>query len=172
MQSDRDIVTATLSGDRSAYRLLVRRYEKTAVAVAGRILDDFHSAEDATQEAFVTAHEKLASLRDPSRFGPWFLRIVRNRACTIARRGLKAEPLDPDRVDAWSGRNGRLDDSSKDLLETVNRLPEQERRVVMLKYFGGYKAGEIAEMSDRSSGTVRKQLTRAHTRLRKWLKED
>jgi RNA polymerase sigma-70 factor (ECF subfamily) len=170
LKSDAEIVTEVLADDSSAYGLLVRRYERVARAVATQILGDFHLAEDVAQEAFVAAYEKLATLRNREVFGPWFVRIVQNRARSLVRRAPRTEPLDENIPDPSPGSNGQLDDLSKHLLDTVNRLPEPERQVVMLKYFGGYNTQDIVEMIGASDGTIRKRLSRALTRLRKRLK--
>jgi len=95
---------------------------------------------------------------------------VQNRARSLVRRAPRTEPLDENIPDPSPGSNGQLDDLSKHLLDTVNRLPEPERQVVMLKYFGGYNTQDIVEMIGASDGTIRKRLSRALTRLRKRLK--
>jgi len=66
-------------------------------------------------------------------------------------------------------RNGELDEASRALLAAVDRLPEQERVVVMLNYFSGQPVSAIAQMTGRPIGTVTVQLTRARARLRTWL---
>ncbi len=63
--------------------------------------------------------------------------------------------------------NGRLSEASEQLLESVMTLPSQERRVVLLRYFEGHPVRDIAKMIGRPTGTVTKQLSRAHARLRR-----
>ena len=63
--------------------------------------------------------------------------------------------------------NGRLSEASERLLEAVMTLPSQEQRVVLLRYFEGHPVGDIARMIGRPTGTVTKQLSRAHARLRR-----
>ena len=63
--------------------------------------------------------------------------------------------------------NGRLGEASKQLLEAVMTLPPQEQRVVVLRYFEGHPVRDIAKMIGRPTGTVTKQLSRAHARLRR-----
>jgi RNA polymerase sigma-70 factor (ECF subfamily) len=75
-----------------------------------------------------------------------------------------AEPVDC--------RNNRpLSDESGLLLRLVCRLPQHERVVVALRHFDGHSVHEIADMTRRPVGTVTKQLSRAHQRLRHWLEE-
>ena len=68
---------------------------------------------------------------------------------------------------AIEGPNGQLDEDKQRLLAAVVKLPKSEKQVVMLRYFGENSVGEVANMAGRSVGTVTKQLSRAHKRLRK-----
>ena len=65
--------------------------------------------------------------------------------------------------------NGQLDDEKKWLLAAVVKLPQVERQVVMLRYFGRNNVSDVARISGRSVGTVTKQLSRARIRLRQML---
>ena len=85
MQSDSQLVSAVLDGDQTAFATLVDRYQRAARAAAFHQLGDHHAAEDAAQEAFVTAYQKLSGLRDNACFGPWLLTIVRHKAERIGR---------------------------------------------------------------------------------------
>ncbi len=67
--------------------------------------------------------------------------------------------------------NGRLTDASEQLLKAVMTLPSQEQRVVLLRYFEGHPVGDIARIIGRPIGTVTKQLSRAHARLRRQMEE-
>lgn len=172
MRSDQQLVEAVLGGERAAYGSLVERYERAAQAVALRVLHDPDAAQDAAQEAFVTAYERLGSLRQRAAFGPWLLTIVRREALRLRRQQRKARPLadaanQPDPHD-----QRRLGDDAQELLDAVTRLPEHERHIVMLRYFEGHSVSEIAEITQRPLGTVTKQLSRAHRRLGKWLAEE
>lgn len=168
-RSDEEIIQAVLNGDRHEYAELVRRYEKTVHAVAFQILEDFHSAEDITQDAFVTAYEKLVTLRNRSVFGAWIVKIARRQAIRWSRRNPKPHALD-ESMETTQGRlNGQLTDEAKQLLKCVSRLPKHERRAVMMKHFDGHTAASIARITGHPVGTITKRLSRAYTRLRKWL---
>ena len=75
-RDDRSIVDAVLAGDRDAYRHLVDREAAAVVRACHRILGDLHEAEDAAQEAFVTAYRSLAGWRGDGPFGAWLTRIA------------------------------------------------------------------------------------------------
>jgi RNA polymerase sigma-70 factor (ECF subfamily) len=173
MKSDSEIVQSVLKGNRAAYAELVRRYEGAVRAVAFQRLGNLHAAEDIAQEAFIKAYTSLHSLRDGTAFGTWLLQITRRRAVDVLRKNKHTLPLDEEIPCRGPGpdHHVRLDEESAALLEAVMKLPEHEQNVVLLRYFDDQPVRQIAEITGRSVGTVTKQLTRAHTRLRTQLKE-
>lgn len=170
MQSDAELVGAVLGGEKEAFAVLVRRYERPVRAVALDILGDKHSATDVSQDAFVAAYRKLPALRKPSAFGPWLMKITRRCALDSARRKPRETALEPAVAAALESPNGQLDQDKQALLAAVVRLPKAERQVVMLRYFAGHSAKDVAGIVGRSIGTITKQLSRAHERLRNILK--
>ena len=171
MRSDAELVEAALQGEREAFGVLVHRYRRAACAAATDVLGDPHAAQDAAQDAFLAAYEKLAGLRKAAAFGPWLVRIARRRALDMVRRQRPAMSLERTGDPADYRDDGQLDESSRLVLSAVMALPPHERRAVMLRYFDGLGVGAIARITGRSVGTVSKQLTRARQRLRKHLKD-
>ena len=166
MKSDAEIVAEVLAGSTESYAELVDRWQKPAVGVAARILHDEHLAEDIAQDAFVKAYEKLGSLRDAKTFGSWLMQICRNGALDeLRKRGKHSENLSIDNLYGMEAATEAKPDHSE-LLENVLKLPDHEKQVVTLKYFGGHTVRELAAITSRSIGTVTKQLSRAHARLR------
>ena len=166
MQSDAELVKAALDGERDAFAVLVKRYERPVRAVAMDILGDHTSAQDAAQDAFVRAYENLLALRKASAFGPWLMKITRRCALTMARQMPRETTLDPANACTSESKDGQLDEEKQRLLAAVVKLPESERQVVMLRYFSGHNVRDVAAILRRSVGTVTKQLSRAHKRLR------
>ena len=166
MQSDAELVNNVLSGDKQAFGVLVRRYERPVRAVALDVLGDYHLALDVSQDAFVTAYENLPGLRKPVAFGPWLMKITRRCALDLARRKRDEAPLESVVPQAIHNPDGQLDEEKQWLLAAVVKLPKGEKQVVMLRYFAGHSVKDIAEIVGRSVGTVTKQLSRAHKHLR------
>ena len=79
--------------------------------------------------------------------------------------------LDESRDPALEGPDGQLEEDKQQLLAAILQLPAAERQVVMLRYFGEHTVKEVASMAGRSVGTVTKQLSRAHRRLRHMVEE-
>lgn len=172
-QSDSKLVKAVLNGNREAYGCLFERHEHSVQAVALAVLGDYHAAQDVVQESFVTAYRKLGGLRKGSSFGPWIRKIAKRQAIQISRSMSQVNDAKQRVIEASSVSNdGRIDEPNRMLLEVVMRLPKHERVVIMLRYFDGHSTKMISEMTGRSIGTVTMQLSRAHARLHKWLKEN
>ena len=170
-QSDAELVQEILAGHNEAFALLVRRYERPVRAVAMSVVKSSHSADDIAQEAFVRSWQQLPRLRNPKVFGAWLMKIARRCAIDSLRKQQSLKYSDTLDKLAAHERNGQLDEKKQYLLETIQKLPKAERQVVMLRYFGPHSVRDLASIVDRSVGTVTKQLSRAHKRLRIRLQE-
>ena len=166
MQSDAELVKAVLNGNKKAFATLVKRYERPVRAEAMDILGDYHSASDVSQNAFVRAYEKLPALRKLEAFGPWLLTITRRCALDFVRQKPKENSLPTMVPRAVENPNGQLDEAKQRVLTAVVKLPKAEKQVIMLRYFSRHRVKDVARILDRSVGTVTKQLSRAHRRLR------
>jgi RNA polymerase sigma-70 factor (ECF subfamily) len=166
VQTDAELVRAVLDGEKQAFAVLVKRYEKPVLAAALNVVGDRHSAADVSQDAFVNAYEHLAGLRRPEAFGPWLMKITRRRAFHLAHRKPNEIRLETRVAEQIEDCNGRLGEDKQKLLSAILRLREAEKQVVMLHYFSDNTVNDIARMLDRSVGTVTKQLSRARIHLR------
>jgi RNA polymerase sigma-70 factor (ECF subfamily) len=192
--SDQAIVEAVLGGDRDAFRVLVDREAASVVRACHRVLGDLHEAEDAAQEAFVTAYRSLASWRADGPFGAWLTRIAVRIAVRQAGRRKSVTWLDVGGDSA--GREGDAVSRSLDAasIAAVGRtdphllavraerasavraavagLPEPYREVVVLRFFGELSLEEIARQVERPLGTVKTHLHRGLLRLRGAVSEE
>ena len=171
MESDAQIIKIVLNGDRQAFASLVRRYEHSVRAVCLSVLRDHHNAADAAQDAFIKAYEQLPALRKPASFGPWLMKISRRCAINLGRRASRDARIGSEIAVAMQDQDLRVDDQKLRLLSVLGKLPENERQVIMLRYFGPNTVRDVAGITGRSVGTVTKQLSRAQRRLRVILKE-
>src|SRR3954447_10048581 len=94
--SDGQLVEQTLSGNRTAFDELIRRYQRQAVAVSYRLLGNTNDALEVTQDAFLKGFTSLATLQKPEAFGGWLMRIVSNLSLNYRRsRKIRSQlPLD------------------------------------------------------------------------------
>lgn len=171
--SDAALVERARRGDAAAFESLVRRHYRAAYAAAFGVLSNQMDAEDACQDAFVRALERLDELREPERFVPWLVRIARNRAHNLRsyRQVRAAQPLES--VAAASLANPHGDTARGELrgrLEAaLARLSDTQREVVLLHDLYGWKHAEIAEAMGISEGMSRQHLMAARRRLREHL---
>jgi RNA polymerase sigma-70 factor, ECF subfamily len=173
-ETDARLVRRARDGDGAAFESLVRRYLKAAYAVALSELAEPGDAEDAVQDAFITALERLDDCRDPAAFGGWLRRIVRNRARSVGRR---ERVRDTESLEsAWSAASTQSPARDLERAETRRRLesalatlPDVQRRVVLMHDLEGYRHREIAVELDIPEGTVRSHLFFARRALREQL---
>jgi len=166
VRTDAELVNTVLDGEKEAFAVLVKRYERPVRAVALDVLCDYHLAADVSQEAFVKAYEQLAGLRNPEAFGAWLMKIAHRHALDSARQKLKESQLEIKTSELIENPDGQLDEEKQRLLAAVVKLPRSEKQVVMLRYLGDNSVKDVADIVGRSVGTVTKQLSRAHKRLR------
>ena len=171
--TDGELVRRAREGDEIAFGRLVERYQRPAYAVALSVTGRHEDAEDAAQESFLVALDRLDECRSPDRFGGWLMTIVRNRSKNLIRReslretdqvppGARSRAPTPDRVTEVR--------ELRSLLERVlAELPEVQRQIVLLHDLEGWKHREIAERLDLPSGTVRSHLHFARKALRQAL---
>ena len=169
-QDEADVVVRAAAGDRSAFGVLVERYAGVARRVARAVLGNPEDADDAAQDAMLSALVKLDQY-DPRRpFGPWLLRIVANAATDRRRRRTvrRVEPLDA----ALTAGGPRPDTTAERralgerLRQALAELPERRRVAVVLFDVEGYSHAEIAGILGIPEGTVRSEVFHARRRLR------
>src|SRR3712207_4906414 len=91
----RSIVARAQSGDLEAYSAIVRQFQDMAVGYGYSVLGDWHLAEDAAQEAFVSAYHGLSQLREPGAFPGWFRTVVFKHCHRLVRnKRVATVPLD------------------------------------------------------------------------------
>ena len=186
-QRDAAWVEATLTGDTEAFGQLATTYERRAVATAYRVLGNSHDAQEVVQEAFIRAFRSLERLQDPTRFGPWFMRIVKNLSLN-ARRGRRSSAtvtLDETQgIDGASTTDGvpmtssaTPDKKLKDretqaaLEAALDTLPEKQRMSLVLFAIEGWAQKDIAELLECSLENVKWNVFQARKRLRERMGE-
>jgi RNA polymerase sigma-70 factor (ECF subfamily) len=171
---DTDLVVRAQRGDKEAYALLATAMASRFLGVARRILRDLDLAEDATQQALVTAWRDLPQLRDPARFEAWSYRLL-VRACYAEGRNQRrwtpnlrllpaSEPIAADGFDSIVTR---------DQLESgFRRLSLDHRTVVVLRHYLDLPVERVAELLGIPIGTVNSRLHYAMRSLRAALDAD
>jgi RNA polymerase sigma-70 factor (ECF subfamily) len=141
--------------------------------VARAVTQDQHDADDAAQDAFLAALERLETY-DPSRpFGPWLMRVAANAAIDRVRRRTvrRAEPLED--TAPGSGPSPAVEAARSELraalVQALGTLSERQRLAVTLFDVEGYAHADIARILGIPEGTVRSDVFHARRALRKAL---
>ena len=169
----RDLVEAARRGDHEAFEVLATSAGDRLYAIAYLILRAGDLAEDAVQEALVRAWQQLPTLRDPERFDAWLHRLVVN-ACADQGRQLRrwSKQLRPLQVDTYAGDHAGSVADRDQLDRGFRRLKPEQRAVLVLHYFNGFSAAEIAGVLGIPEGTARSRLHYATEAMRAALEAD
>ena len=170
-KTDEALVELTLLGDESAYEALVTRHQRAVMGTAYKVTKNRFSAEDASQDAFVSAWMNLCELRDASKFGAWVCSFAKNCARTLERHYRAAIPdISLDTLDGFEPAEEDepfAEDDLENVRRSVDLLSEKIRETVRLHYFEGKSVAEIAEILSIPVGTVKWRLSEGRKQLRK-----
>jgi len=183
---DGELVRSAKRGDLGAFEMLVERYQRRATAVSYRLLSNREDAMDVVQDSFLKAFDKLDTLTQPGRFGPWLMRIVSNLSLNFRRsRALrKTDTLDNPDDDFAHGRDSQADASmpepseqvsakevGKLLDQAIRRLPEMQRQALVLFSIEKLPQKEVAEMLGCSVEAIKWHVFSARKKLKEQFKD-
>ena len=163
---DNEAIQRCLAGDREAFRHLVERYERKALAHAQGLCVHEAAAQDCAQEAFFDAYRSLGDFDTRRPFYPWFYTMLRNRCLKHLRQKGKLREISLPSITAFATTSAQLNNPVE---EALLRLDPEEREILLLKYRSSLKYREIAGQLSISLGTVMSRLYRARERLREEL---
>ena len=181
-KDDVELIQRVLEGDDNAFSVLVRKYQKQVHALAWRKIGDFHIAEEITQDTFLKAYKKLATLKKPQRFASWLYVIAANRCSSwLRKKRLWTQPLEQlgetDNEQLQKSTYSRYvteenerttAEAQRDVVKKLlAKLQESERTVITLHYFGEMSCTEIGVFLGVSKNTIKSRLRRAQQRLKK-----
>lgn len=172
---DKELVLRVQNGDKSAFDLLVIKYQHRIIQLVNRYIKDPSEAQDVAQEAFIKAYRALGNFRGDSAFYTWLYRIAINTAKNyLVSRNRRYTDYHVDVQDAEQVENVPqlkgmdtpeyllLNDEIIDVINlAIEKLPEEMRVAIMLREFEGLSYEEIAESMDCPVGTVRSRIFRA-----------
>jgi RNA polymerase sigma-70 factor (ECF subfamily) len=186
--SEQEVIARCRRGDRSAFQVLVERYERRAYGIAFGMLRNREDAMDAAQDAFVKVFRNIGSFKGDSSFYTWFYRIVKNVCIDHCRKKSRAKLVEYDEtyrrkdedpgVMKMSGNTRDMQpgvafeqaELGKVLNEALSRLTENHRSIILLREVEGLSYEEIAETMDCHLGTVMSRLHHARKNLQKVLR--
>ena len=167
--ADGIIIENVLNGCSDDFETLVKRYDREIRRVVGSMVSNRQDAQDIVQDVWLSAYERLASLRDRERFLQWLRTIARNRCLAhvgdLRNRGEEWLEIEHG-LDAWPGDEHQKRATSRKVRHGVNALSQALRRTVAMYYFTGYTCDEVSMRMDVPVGTVKRRLSEARGKLR------
>ena len=172
------LIKQAQKGDVTAFNRLVLHYQEAVYNVAYRIMGQPQAAEDATQDAFISAYKSLNRFRGGS-FKAWLMRIVTNGCYDELRRRKRRPQSSLDEMTEENESPAFLrnpNDGPEDYQERIelaqaienclDTLPDDQRITVVLCDIEGYDYKEIAQVTASTLGTVKSRISRARAKLR------
>ncbi len=179
-RSDAELVRQILSGEERAFEALYERYKPRLHQYIFNKIDNWHCAEELTQDTFLKAKEHLRTLREPEKILNWMFGIANQLIAGWHRENKKRVRMQSfsdvsvtDMEIAAAIAHRMAEDQSLDkerrgrLFEAIVQLPELEQRMLHLQ-LAGKRYAKIAEICETSIGSVRNRLSRAKRDLKAW----
>jgi RNA polymerase sigma factor (sigma-70 family) len=156
-------------GDMDACEQIFRSFQQPAYSVAYRICRCRETAQEVTQEAFITAFRKLRQFRGDAPFWGWLRRVVINHAITSLRKAPKADPVELQDYHGQSETSSDRIGLAMDLESALAVLGPEDRTIVWLHDVEGYNHREIAGLFGKTESFSKTRLSRARQQLKKLL---
>lgn len=190
-RSDNELMRLAMDGDEGAFDELTRRHERALIRFCWGMLNDGEEARDVVQDAFLQAWRSRERFNASLSFKTWIYTIARNRAISVLRlrkhRILASPRMGADPEDDPESASDRAADQpdtaatpreaaiaaedAKWLRLAIERLDDKHRQVMQMKYFGGMKSREIADVLGLEVGTVWSRVHHGLNKLKSLLAE-
>ncbi len=181
--SDEILVARCQKGDKQAFELLIKKYQRRIFHLIYRITQDPTVVEPIAQEVFFKAYRSISSFRGHAKFYTWLYRIAVNTSLSEIKKesasenrekfieyDLHASTLQSDSMKTEDPEELFMrKEFFKHLFDSLRSLPEELRTAVVLREFSGMNYEEISEIMGIPLGTVRSRIFRARARLREML---
>jgi len=165
------LVRAALDGDEASFALIIDRHRVSMTRVAYVVCGDADLAEEAVQAAWPIVWQRLTTLREPERLGPWLVSIAVNEARQLVRRRNRRSVVE---IAVATHESERAPDPGAsvadiDLARCLSRLSPDDRSLLALRYVAGLDSTELGRGLGMSASGTRRRLARLLARLREEL---
>ena len=164
------LVNKAQKGDDKAFLKLFQKYEEDIFRMAYVYVKNESDALDVVQEVAYHSFKKINTLKNPEYFKTWLIKIAINCSLDLVRKNKKVVQLNPE-YEEFIGSEDEDVPLSVTLQELLDQLNEDEKSVVILRFYEGYSFKEIADLLNIPLGTAKSVLYRALNKLRKKYKE-
>lgn len=156
------LIREAKKGDIDAFSKLYEEVYKELYKFALFILNNPSDAEDIVSETIIAAFEGIKKLRDVSLFKPWIFKILTNKCKKFMKRNFRKDMPLENEIESYDGNI----EVKQDIRVAFNKLKEDERIIISLSTFGGYRSNEISEILNLNANTIRSKQSRAFGKLR------
>ncbi|MDI6740438.1 MAG: sigma-70 family RNA polymerase sigma factor [Candidatus Edwardsbacteria bacterium] len=171
---DQELIKQTLAGDSPAFGRLVTKYQRAVYSLARRMLRDHDLADEAAQETFVKAYFALRQYDASYKFYTWLSRIAYNLCCDALRERRRTISF-AGSPEPQSGEdpleNAVQSDTQARIRAQIDRLPDDQRRIVLLRIDKDLSYEDISKVLRIPIGTVMSRLFRSRQTLYEALKD-
>lgn len=172
-KTDLELLLDHVSGDDTAFPLIVRRTSGAAWAVVLKITANEEDAADAFQETYLSAHRAAANFRGDSAVGTWIHRIAVNAALACVKKrqkNLTSELADLEDIEVQTNTTPNVSlvhpsDAHLEVTRSLSFLPHEQQQTILLVDMYGYTQVDAAEILGCAEGTIKSRLSRARRAL-------
>ncbi len=186
--SEQNLIKRCQEGEIEAFEQLIADYEKRILNYCFRMMGNPSDAEDAAQEVFVKVFRFIGNFNGQSSFSTWLYRVASN-VCLDLLRKAKRQPQNTVSIHQENDEGeeylmaiedpepnpyerAQLSEAQHVLLDALEQLGEEQKRVIILRDIEGLSYEEIAEITNIAPGTVKSRINRARQNLKKLLEKD
>jgi RNA polymerase sigma-70 factor (ECF subfamily) len=163
--TETEILVLVKKGNTQAYQLIVQKYMQTAYYIALGFVHNHQDALDLSQDSFIKAFRKIKSFDTGRPFFPWFYRILKNLCIDHFKRVFHRNEI-PLEESLFVSQEKEDKEIKAALWQGINKLPFEQKEMIILRYFREYSYQEIAEITGKPIGTVMSSLHYAKKRLK------
>ncbi|HEY0006347.1 MAG TPA: sigma-70 family RNA polymerase sigma factor [Pyrinomonadaceae bacterium] len=179
--ADCELVLRAISGREDGFEELVRRYQRPIAAYVYRMVGNYESSLDLTQEVFIKVYGSLERYRPEYKFSTWIYKIAHNAAVDYLRRHAVREQAITSETESGEERDLPIADARltpeqeyagrerrEEIESVVQQLPAAYRELILLRHSHDLSYDEIAEVTGLPLGTVKNRLFRAREMMRQY----
>lgn len=165
-----DVIRRCQDGDTEAMEMVYIGYKSSLFNLAYRFIGNYSSAEDLTQDIFITIFTHIDRLRFPEAFNSWLYRIAVNTCMSFARKKGKAKEVSFHEMENTNHSEDDENPIKGHLEQAITILPPKQKTVFLLHDVQGFTHDEIAQIMKSSEGTSKSQLFKARMKIRNYLR--
>ena len=167
-----NLVRKAQKGNDKAFLTLFQQYEQDIYRTAFVYVKNQNDALDVVQETAYRSFKSIKNLKEPKYFKTWLIRIAISCAIDLLRKQKNVVQLKPEFEEFISGDINEDIDLEMTVRDLIERLNEDEKSVIILRFYEDFTIKEVSETLDIPLGTAKTVLYRALNKLRKDLKGD